>query len=90
MSQTDFLTTYNGRSLPLAQCPLLPMADFQSQIADAVADGGHLAAFFGVPAGAGTLRVVAVVAHSGQGHLALAAADVHGGAPAAAAATSAA
>jgi Ni,Fe-hydrogenase III large subunit len=58
----------NGGSLPLAELPLLGLADFQSRTSDELSAGARMASLFGVPeerlsgGRSGRLRLIAVLA----------------------------
>ncbi len=73
---------HNGEACPLSDIPLQSFEEFRSALLRLVGSGGHVAAFFGVPATAlcvpptaqggeseGSVRVFAVLADSGKGEL---------------------
>jgi len=62
----------NGGRLPRAEVPRLPVARFRQEILDGVQAGGRIAALFGLPAAAGDLDLVGVLAFGASGELGVA------------------
>lgn len=58
------------KSLPLAEIPLLPLADFRQRVLDRVATGWRVMALFGLP-GEGGVGLVALTGRDHDGHLAV-------------------
>ena len=65
-----FALMSNGTSLPWAEVPEWPVAEFVAATADELERGGRLCAWFGVAESAGT-RLVAVIAFDGDNTLAV-------------------
>ncbi len=66
----EFLLMSNGTSVPWAQVPEWPVAEFISATAAELERGGRLCAWFGVPANSGT-HLVAVIAFDSENTLAV-------------------
>jgi len=69
MSTRTLLTVYNRRCVSVAAIPLLEVEEFASTIASSVGDGWRIVSLFGVPEGARTLRLCAVLANDDSGQL---------------------
>ncbi len=67
---TSLAPLANATSLPWAEVPEWPVAEFVRMTATALDRGGRLCAWFGVPAGAG-VRLVAVIAYDAENTLAV-------------------
>jgi Ni,Fe-hydrogenase III large subunit len=76
MSDDRFLAVHNGQAISAGDCPLLPIDVFRQELIDQVAFGARLAALCGMPGPEGRTRLLAVLAWSGEGSLAVAASDV--------------
>ena len=76
MSSTAPCLLHNAEAVPLAKISTLSPADFREQILQDCEDGARLAALFGRPLTADTVRLFAVLAHEGEGSLALWSTDV--------------
>ena len=61
----------NGDAVALAEIPDLNAAEFREQVLQVCENNGRLAAFFGQPAGAETIRLYAVLANDAEGQLTL-------------------
>jgi Ni,Fe-hydrogenase III large subunit len=59
----------NRRAVPLGAVPRVPMGRFRQQVIDAVARGGRLVAFFGMPDTSGQTLLLAVLADDEAGEL---------------------
>lgn len=68
---TSFALLANATSLPWAEVPEWPVADFGHVTAAELERGGRLSALFGVPEGAAGTRLVAVVAFDADNTLAV-------------------
>lgn len=74
-----WLPVYNGKRHERKDIPLLEGALFRSSIVDAVADGAHVAAFFGLPVEAGQgMELMAVLACRDDGNFRVARMRVDG------------
>jgi len=76
MSITHSLIVPNGYAFPLADCPVLPIEQFRQEVLDGIAAGGRLAAFFAYPGTSGALRLLAALARTDQGDVAVVSAEV--------------
>jgi Ni,Fe-hydrogenase III large subunit len=66
----------HGDAVPLAEIPLLEIGAMRAWILDEVAEGGRVAALFGRPLDAQTVRLYGVVTHVSTGTISLVSADV--------------
>ena len=71
-ASTSFTLMGNATSLPMADVVELPVADLVAATAAELDRGGRLCSWFGVPAGAGAIRIVALVAFDADNTLAVA------------------
>ncbi len=78
MSAGRSLVVHNGHAFSLAECPVAPIEEFRQAMVDGVKAGARLATFFAHPAAAGTVRLWAALARSGQGDLEVLSAEVQG------------
>ena len=76
MSIARSLIIPNGRSFPLADCPVLPIESFRQEVVDGISAGGRLSAFFAYPGKSGGMRLLAALARTGEGDVAVVSADV--------------
>jgi Ni,Fe-hydrogenase III large subunit len=76
MAGDRFLAVHNGQAIEACTLPVLPIEAFRRAVLDRVAAGARLAALCGMPAADRRTRLVAVLANSAEGQLALGAADV--------------
>ena len=61
---------HNRWSVPWGEIPIVPTDDFRARVISSVRDGARLCMLFGIPDGAGTTRIVAVLADDESGSLA--------------------
>jgi Ni,Fe-hydrogenase III large subunit len=61
----------NGEAAALAEIPDLSMAEFREEVLQVCENNGRIAALFGQPAGAGAVRLHAVLANDAEGQLTL-------------------
>ena len=66
----------NGDTVALAEIPSLSLADFREQILQASENGARIAALFGQPVGADSVRLFAVLANDAEGQLTLCSTEV--------------
>jgi Ni,Fe-hydrogenase III large subunit len=76
------LSLRHGETAPLHDIPHLSIAEFRDTVISGIERGGHLAAFFGRACEAGSVCLLAVIAHEHTGTLCLASTDVAGDYPA--------
>jgi Ni,Fe-hydrogenase III large subunit len=67
---------HNGNAVALAEIPGLSLDDFREQVLQACENNGRIAALFGQPAGAGSVRLFAVLANDADGQLTLCSTEV--------------
>ena len=67
----------HGDAVPLADIPLLEIGAMRAWILDEVAEGGRVAALFGRPLDAQTVRLYGVVTHTSTGAISIVSADVN-------------
>jgi Ni,Fe-hydrogenase III large subunit len=76
VSAVEAVRLRNGEGVAAAAVPHLPLPVFRDAAVGAVAGGARVAALFGIPRGAETVRLILVLAHSRSGTLSVAATDV--------------
>ena len=76
MNPESLLRVHHGETVPRPAVPQLSVSEFREQVLDSVGGGARIAALFGVPLAAGSVRVLMVLAHGATGQLSVASTEV--------------
>ena len=76
MNPERFLRVHHGETVPRIAVPQLSVGEFREQALDSVGGGARIAALFGVPTAAESVRLLMVLAHGAAGHLSVASTEV--------------